>query len=156
MVVPISPAGPAVLVVQGGWDAGPDSELRLLLAAFLSTPGCPPSTAQRAVMQGAIVLQLSRREASWVTHMVASASSEEPNAPLCQERHHIASHINLKWWLRHTLLGWLSGAQTVSHFSYLISSHIRGGSSASLEHFDAGEVSVHKMNVGEAALRIFL
>lgn len=94
---------------------------------------------------------------------MVSPSGEEPRPPLCQQIHHIASYdITTLVMLTcscgcglDVLLGYLSGARTLSHFSKLIRGRVCCGGSTLLK-VDVKEVPVNKMNVADAALRIFL
>lgn len=65
------------------------------------------------------------------------------------------SHINLKLQFKTHVVGvsfWCPNFQAL----FKLNKEPCNGSSTSLKHFEVGEVSIHKMNVGETALKIFL
>lgn len=65
------------------------------------------------------------------------------------------SHINLKLQFKTHVVGvsfWCPNFQAL----FKLNKEPCYGSSTSLKHFEVGELSIHKMNVGEPALKIFL
>lgn len=96
--------------------------------------------------------------------MVATPSGEDPGH-LCAGKditylQHFSqcncfSHINLKLQFKTHVVGvsfWCPKFQAL----FKLNKEPCNGSSTSLMHFEVGEVSSHKMNVGETALKIFL
>lgn len=112
---------------------------------------CPHNSAEGELLHG--------WHRWWLYHLVKNQGHLCAGKDIAYLQHfsqcNCFSHINLKLQFKTHVVGvsfWCPNFQAL----FKLNKEPCNGSSTSLKHFEVREVSIHKMNVGEAALRIFL